>query len=210
MQVQTIEIHPDKASGGGGPLTAPLLKPDNRTGSRLMVLLPGRGYTIDAPLMFYSRILGWHHGYDTLLVSYRFQVEKQDLTVDHLPHIHTETQQLVEAALAAGDYTEVVIVGKSMGTPIAATLATTLPHVRKLILLTPVRNSHTIANTVPTLAIIGTNDAAYHDDLIDEHAHLRWRVFDDLDHSMLKAGDLTASTQALVHIMQACEEFLLH
>lgn len=38
--------------------------------SKIAVFFPGVGYTIDKPLMYYSRVLAWQLGYDEKLLPY--------------------------------------------------------------------------------------------------------------------------------------------
>lgn len=202
MQTEQLTIQ----SYVGQTLRVSLLSPDTSDGSKLMILLPGRGYKIDAPLLFYSKMMGWHHGYDTLLMQYGFHIADSDMT--NMGHIYSETKALIQQALDR-DYSEIVIIGKSMGTPIAGQIANEIENVNKLILLTPIGGSHKLAPTIQTLAIIGTADRYYNADDVEYTDTLEWRVYDDLNHGLMKLNDLAASTQALHDIMQVCETFLL-
>ena len=176
---------------------------------KLMVLLPGRGYTIAAPLLYYNFKLGWSNGYDVLRVEYGFHVAQSALAQDNIPDITQESTLAVEKALEADDYEELVIVGKSLGTPIAALIANQHPITTKCLLLTPIQSSHKIVEKAPTLAIIGTSDPLYDAEATVDTDWVTWKVYPDLDHSLEKRGDLNASLAILPDIIQTCADFIL-
>lgn len=176
--------------------------------SRLVVLLPGLGYTVDAPLFHYLRKIAWHNNCDTLSIKYGFQVAQSRYDPQYQGDITKESQQAIEVALKKG-YSELVIVGKSLGTPMAAILANRFSQTNKLLLLTPIRDSHTIAPNIETLAVIGTADPRYEDGLAVNTKNLRWKVYEGLDHSLEVRGDMLASIDIMRDVMGECQQFLL-
>ena len=86
----------EQDSYAGVRLKIPLVMPDDEPRSRLMILLPGRGYTIDAPLLYYHQVLAWELGYDTLPMQYGFHVAQQSLAIEQIPTIMTETSALLQ------------------------------------------------------------------------------------------------------------------
>jgi len=178
---------------------------------KLMILLPGRGYTNDHPVMHYVAKLGMQHGYDVLGVQYGFQVSGADLTPDKLPLVQQDVWSTVKQALQR-PYQRVVIVGKSMGTPLAVEVAKTLPPEKvSLILLTPIGDAMQDVGNLPTLTVIGTSDAAYSAAEVkafEGSATVTWRVFSGLGHSLELTDDWQGSLKALGEIIAACEAFL--
>jgi len=177
--------------------------------TRLMVLLPGRGYTVAAPLLHYSFNIGWNHGYDVLQVSYGFHAAQSSLNVEDMPAIHQESVQAVTQALEAGAYAELVLVGKSLGTPIAAMLANQQPTATKALLLTPIQKCYQLVKATPTLAVIGPADRVYEGGMAVDTDIVTWKVYEGLDHSLEKPGDLAASLAILADIMQTCATFIV-
>ena len=171
----------------------------------LLILLPGRGYTCDFPVLHYLRKAATDLGWDVLSVWYSFQVvaiPDEQVTMQQLA---TEVDQAIREALKRG-YAQVAIAGKSLGTPLAALHA---DQAERLILLTPVGTSVQDAGAKPTLAVIGTADPLYDADVIGASgANVRWMVLDGLDHGLEAAGDWSRSLEALRQITQACVEFL--
>ncbi len=172
---------------------------------RLLIILPGRGYTCDHPVLHYLRKAAADLGWDVLSVWYSFQVANvpdDEITLDGLA---AEVDQAVDEVLKGG-YRQVCIAGKSLGTP----LATLHMHqADRLILLTPLGTAALDAHTLPTLAIIGTADPAYQPEQINASSeNVQWMILDGLDHGLEAAGDWEATLDGLWQITQACAEFL--
>jgi acetyl esterase/lipase len=175
---------------------------------KLMVLLPGRGYLNEHPVMHYTRMIGLQLGYDVLSLRYGFHLTGEDIVTERLPDVHQDAVNAITAALERS-YRELCIVGKSMGTPIAAVHAASLKILRlSLILHTPVRNAVDMVGEIPTLAVIGTGDALYDPAKAVDKSNVRWLVLDGLNHGLEKPGDWQASLRALHDISLAVDAFL--
>lgn len=179
---------------------------------QLMILLPGRGYTCDHPLLHYVRGIGLQHGWDVLAVRYGFQVADRDLKSEETPDLLDEVSQTAAQVYARG-YRRLCLVGKSLGTPLAAQLAKESPvEQTALLLLTPIGGALHGLGGIRTLAVIGTADPLYSPALIDAFAGeplLRWQVYENLNHALEADGDWRASLARLAEIMAVCEQFLL-
>jgi hypothetical protein len=171
----------------------------------LLVILPGRGYTCDYPLLHYLRKAAADLGWDVLSVWYSFQVAAvpdDQITLDGLA---AEVDAAIREALKRG-YRRVCIAGKSLGTPLA-TLYTR--QAERLILLTPLGTAAADTGALPALAVIGTADPQYQPDVIDTSSdNVRWLVLDGLDHSLEAPGDWARSLDALHTVIAACTDFL--
>ena len=176
-------------------------------GKRLAVMLPGLGYSVEAPLFHYLIKIIWATGDDVLLVKYGFQVAQTDYTPLNQADITQESQQSITKALENG-YDELIIIGKSLGTPMASIFANHFSLTSKLILLTPIHNCHQLVENTPTLAVIGTKDVRYEDGLAVDTDIVRWKVYDGLNHSLEAGKDVMASLQILPDIIQTCADFL--
>jgi len=175
---------------------------------KLLVMLPGRGYTTEHPVLYYLRKAALQLGYDVLSVEYGFQAGHLDLTSENMPYLPDDVQAATQPVLARG-YAQVCIAGKSLGTPLAAALARQISETRvSLLLLTPIAGATQGSGAIPTLAIIGTADAAYTPELVKDEPHLTWRVLEGLNHSLELKGDWRASLAVLPEIIAACEAFL--
>lgn len=184
----------------------------------LVVILPGRGYLLEHPLLHYLRKLAGELNYDVLGVRYGYQMTAGD-TGDLMSFdiLTGEIERAISAVLAQRDYARVFLAGKSLGTALAVRQGERLKEGRlkdadlRYILLTPVADSTQNIGVYPTLAVIGTADSAYDAARVradDVNPHLHWHVFDGLNHGLEFAEGWDASIAVLGQIMAHCEAFL--
>lgn len=175
---------------------------------KLMILLPGRGYTAESPLMRYVGQMGYAHGYDTLHIRYgihRTQVENWFMRI---PDMNTDTVTAVADVLSE-QYKRVCIVAKSLGTIITPQLLPKLNRVTvSALMLTPVQDAMSMIGDTRALGIIGTADPAYDPDAIKSTATATWQVYDGLNHSLEYSGDWAKSIAILPDILNHCEAFI--
>lgn len=184
---------------------------DAPASTKLMVMLPGRGYSCDHPVLYYVRRMAIKQGYDVLSVEYGFQAAHLELSVQNTPYLQDDVWQAVTAVLQQG-YKQFCIVGKSLGTPLAAELAKTIEAAdMALILLTPIGGAFQGLGRIRTLAMIGTDDPLYSPEIVTalkSDPNIEWQVFDGLNHSLEVKGDWKASIAALERVITACEAFI--
>lgn len=176
--------------------------------TKLMILLPGKGYTIDSPLMRYVGQIGQGQGYDVLHIRYGIHMTPVENWLTRIPDIHADTQNVVSQVMSS-QYQSVCVVGKSLGTLITTQLMPTLDSSkRSALMLTPIQNAMSMLGDIPALGIIGTADPAYNPDIIQSTATQSWKVYDDLNHSLEIAGDWQRSIQVLPDILHTCDTFI--
>jgi acetyl esterase/lipase len=182
---------------------------DNPRG--LVVILPGRGYLLEHPVLHYLAKMAMETGYDVLGVPYSFQITRTT-ALPPMDKLARDCALALDTALAQRNYDRIILAGKSLGTPLAARLGDHLQTIEvRYILLTPVMDSTDYVGDHPTIAIIGTDDAAYDERKISADAarpYLRWHVFDDLNHALEFKTGWDASVAAMGNIIAACETFL--
>ncbi|QPC83193.1 hypothetical protein G4Y79_02115 [Phototrophicus methaneseepsis] len=177
-----------------------------RNHDALVVMLPGRGYLNSHPLLHFIRLISLQHQRDVLAVNYRFHQTNSDVNPEDLSKVYAESVEAIQKV--APDYKEVIIVAKSMGTPIAASLIGQLSGLR-LLMLTPIGTAVADASGTPMLAIIGTADQAYAPEAVRNTDTTTWKVYDGLNHGLQYGGDWRASVNVLPDILQSCEDFIL-
>ncbi len=176
--------------------------------TKLIILLPGKGYTIDSPLMRYVGQIGQGQGYDVLYIRYGIHMTPVENWMSRIPDIHADTQAVVSQIMSS-QYQKVCVVGKSLGTLIATQLMSILDSPkRSALMLTPIQNAMSMLGDIPALGIIGTADPAYDPDIIQSTATQSWKVYENLNHSLEVSGDWKRSIQILPDILQHCETFL--
>lgn len=204
----TIAYHWLETQPGHQPVFHRYVTQQEAQTRRLMVFLPGWGYTNDMPILFYLRDLALRAGWDTLSITYAFQAYP-----DQEPgELGMEVQAILNHPDRLPGYRTVCYVGKSLGTPLAIEAARQpiAGHVR-LILLTPILNCTAQAGPWPTLAIIGTHDSHYSPELLHSthgKSNVTWCIHTGLDHSLQVEGDHRASLSALANILDDCAAFM--
>ncbi len=129
---------------------------------KLAVICPGIGYTEDKPLLYHSRRIAESHGYEILTIRYsglpkkvrgdRKKMEKSytlalGQTADALSELKTE------------NYDEILFVGKSIGTVVAAAVAEKLVQADRIrfLLFTPLEQTFSF-HIHDAIVFTGDND----------------------------------------------------
>jgi pimeloyl-ACP methyl ester carboxylesterase len=174
--------------------------------SKLLVIMPGRGYTSDQPVLYYLRRAAVDLGYDVLSLTYGFQIAPETFNMMQLPVEVADALDLINIE----GYQRVVFAGKSLGTPLAMSQIGhfNVPD-RRLLLLTPIGDITDDADHLPTLAVIGTDDRYYSPELVNNSPpNVRWHVLQGLSHGLEDRRDWANSIRALGEITEACAGFL--
>lgn len=84
----------------------------------LAILIPGMGYTSQAPVFHYSTGVFLNKDYDVLHVNYQYSDEKYDLFSyeELVEFIHLDVSSVLDEVLKDSAYDSFYIVGKSFGT----------------------------------------------------------------------------------------------
>lgn len=190
-----------------------LYKQEEKSNS-LTIILPGAGYTTQAPLLHYTTGMMIKKGSDVLLVNYDYsRVVLSSLSEDE---ITSDVQTVIDTILKDNDYTDFTIVAKSIGT-IALTYLLKNPnfHSAKAIWLTPLlqRNDVYYAllnNTNKALCIIGDKDPCYIYEKFEEiknNNKLITSLIEGVNHSLEFESDIFKSIEVLKDVMLKIEEF---
>lgn len=114
--------------------------------SRLAVIFPGIGYTADKPLLHYSRRIAQDHGYEILILNYsgfpaKVKGDRGKMEESFYLALKQSEKKLAEADLSG--YEDVLFIGKSIGTIVAAKIAAESPCKEKirLVLYTPLEDT---------------------------------------------------------------------
>jgi alpha-beta hydrolase superfamily lysophospholipase len=181
----------------------------------LMIILPGRGYLLEHPALHYLAKMAMELGYDVLGIRYSFQMNVYETSpeVDY-DVLAREVELAADEVLKERQYTKVVIAGKSLGTPLAVRLGERFNKVDlRYILFTPIMNVTELVRERPTLAVIGTADAAYDAELVradEEKPYMQWHVLDGVNHGLEFEYGWDSTIGVLGRVIGQCEAFLRH
>ena len=189
--------------------------PASQPGRRLAVFFPGIGYTNDRPLLYFSRRLAAERGYDVKLLNYGgFPTGVRGDRAKMAACCRLALSQ-AEAMLADTDFfacDDILFVGKSVGTIVAARLAAKSPvgdRIR-LVLYTPLEDTFVYAFG-PAIAFTGTADpwvgSGNAIPRICRERGIPCSVLPDANHS-LETGGCLADVRALTQIMETTARFI--
>ena len=128
---------------------------------KLSVFFPGIGYTVDKPLLYYSRKIASKYDYEIKLLPYggfpeKVKGDRGRMVKSFEIALEQAREMLRETDLAA--YDEILFVGKSIGTIVAAKLAaeSRVPERIRMVLYTPLPDTFSFPVKE---AIVFTGDA---------------------------------------------------
>ena len=187
----------------------------------LAIILPGRGYTAQMPLLFYPANLLLAKGADVLQVDYGYdqRPDFQSLAVnEQLQWLFADVSAAYRAGVTQRTYQQVSFVGKSLGRLSMGHLFSTetlLPQV-KAVWLTPLVRIDTLRQQIkhfagPSLFVIGTADPHYDRAYLAEVQEATGGevvTIEGADHGLNIGEDVLQSIQALEKVIRAVEDFL--
>lgn len=171
------------------------------TGAGSAVILPGAGYSVQAPLLWFARLALQAEGFNVLAVDDRFTRGDDALAwvVDR-----------AAAALAHFAGAEPIVVGKSI-----STLATGLVAERRLpaIWLTPLLDYEIVGHglqqaSAPVLLVGGTADPSWDGSLARGLAGAQVLELAGADHALESPGDPLASLDNLRQVVEEVRQFV--
>ena len=129
---------------------------------KLAVFFPGIGYTLDKPLMHYSRKLTAMMGYEIKLLPYSGfppKIKGDRAKMEESFRIALEQSEEMLAGIDLQAYDDILFIGKSIGTIAAAKISSESPVADKirLILYTPLEATFAFPMT-KAIAFTGTKD----------------------------------------------------
>ena len=184
--------------------------------SKIAVIFPGIGYTVDKPLLYYSRRIASSLGYEIKLLPYggfpqNVRGDREKIAECYRIALVQAGEMLADTDLS--DYDDVLFIGKSIGTTVAADLAARSPAVGRIrfVLYTPLED--TFAFSFESAVIFtGTNDpwVGGSESRIAElcgERHIPCFVIPKANHS-LETGSPLTDIENLRYVMDETEKFV--
>jgi predicted alpha/beta-hydrolase family hydrolase len=214
LRITTLSI----SGHGGNPVPNRFFRQDGAART-LAVLFPGLWYTCDMPLLYYPLNLLLGHGAEVLQVraDYTVAAYQQRPAHERLAWLAADSQVAVQTAWAQGNYTHLVLVGKSIGTAALATVLPTLQEKTALaVWLTPLLHQPALVEAAarhkgPALFVAGTADDTYDAATLKnicQSTGAESLLLEGADHSLEVADDMPRSIQNMGQVMQTMDEFL--
>lgn len=180
---------------------------------KLAVIFPGIGYTHDRPLLYYSQKIVKERGYETVCVEYgnlpeNVRGDKEKMRQALLMAYEQSLEFVKDINLA--EYDEVLIIGKSLGTVVAAKFCEEHCEHARLVLYTPVEATFRF-KMKDVVAFIGDNDPW--SDLnevkrLADESGIPLHVYEDANHSLEVPGDYDINLKYLKGVMNLTAVFV--
>lgn len=202
----------------GGDVPNSFLRQDVES-DHLALILPGMGYSVHHPLLYYPAMALRQAGVDLMLAEYVYR-ENADFQRLDMPEkirwLRADAAALLAAGLGQRRYARLTLIGKSLGTLGMAHLLAgepTLPPSVQLVWLTPLIQDAVLCEQLrryagSSLLVIGTSDPFFDAARLDELgqiAELQIMQVAGGDHSLNLAEDVVGSIKVLESVMAAIE-----
>lgn len=185
---------------------------------RLAIVLPGAGYTAQAPLLHYATDIYLQKGYDVLNVNYRYNDPfYDDFTMEELSEaIRFDVAAIIEGVIADSNYAQFCLIGKSLGTiAMASELARPIFREAEAVWLTPLIKRPDVFEAMRelpnrALGFIGDADPNYEEERwnqLEANPQLDRRLVPGTEHSLEIVGKPLESIGILKDIMAEIQKF---
>jgi predicted alpha/beta-hydrolase family hydrolase len=184
----------------------------SRESDTLVVILPGIGYTVDRPLMDYSKKLALELGYDVLQIEYGFQIARKILDRENeFQYVKRESIEIFKNALN-DSYKKIIFISKSIGTIINTILCNEVKACEvKNIYLTPVNETLKVGIKENSLVISGTSDPLINKktiEIIRKIKGVNLIEIKNADHSLNINDSVLESIEILNKVIKAEKDYL--
>ena len=180
---------------------------------KLAVIFPGIVYHKDKPLLYYAARLAIQHGYRILSVEYHDMPQKIRGNADMMQTAAALAAAQSKEALQGvpiGDGTDLLLIGKSIGTIAAAQFASECGTAVRQIWYTPLEATFAAAPKHPCIAFLGDDDPWSDSGKLKQTAEtmqIPMLCYPGCNHS-LECGDVLRNLSVLQDVMQKTDQFL--
>jgi hypothetical protein len=185
---------------------------------KLAILLPGAGYTVQAPILHYSTGVFINKSFDVLQVKYQYNNDFYvDFSMDELSEaIKMDVHTVLDSVFAERTYENVYLIGKSIGTiAMSSVLEREEFKNAKAIWLTPLIQREDVLGSMAGsvnkgLFIIGDKDHYYSEERFlkaAENPNISPRLIPNVNHSLEYDEDIVESIDVLKSIIKDIENF---
>jgi phosphoglycolate phosphatase len=182
--------------------------------SKLAVVFPGIGYTVDKPLLYFSRKIAAENGYEIKLLPYtgfpaKILGDREKMTESYRIALMQSRKMLADVDFTV--YNEILFIGKSIGTIVASAYAKQHGLQVRSVLFTPLADTFQFLDAESDAAAFhGTADPWANTDEISkmcEELQIPLYLTDRANHS-LETGDVETDLNTLTETMRIVKAFL--
>ena len=183
---------------------------------RLAIILPGSGYTSQAPLLHFSAGVFISKGYDVLQVNYLYNGQAYEDFSEISEAVKLDVKQVLDYVLSNKSYNDFYFIGKSLGTiAMSSELSRDIFKNAKAIWLTPLIQRDDVFTAMTEsklkgLCIMGDSDPCYTEERFlkaTENKHITSKLIPNVNHSLEYDGNPIESIEVLKHVIHNIEQF---
>lgn len=185
--------------------------------SKLAIILPGMGYTVQAPLLYYSTGLMFNKRYDVLHINYQYDSSFSKLgTNEQFLKIHEDVNEVINLVLAGNPYKDFTIIAKSIGTLALAALVNQERFFKaQTVWLTPLITRDVVYQALQlaaqqSLVIFGDEDPVYDEErfnVLKEITNITAKVITGLNHGLEIENDIYHSIEVIKQVTKEIDHF---
>ncbi len=182
--------------------------------TNLVIVLPGAGYTTQAPLLHFTTGIFYSKGFDVLHINYGFS--REEMAELNAEDFTRNVYHSIEDAIKDKNYSHLYIVAKSIGTiALSGLLHKTVFHKAKAVWLTPLLQRddvfHSMVNSEQErLCIIGDRDHCFIEKRFEQlknNDDLTFSLVEGANHALEIDGEPIKSIDILKSVMFEMAEF---
>ncbi len=186
----------------------------NKETNNLVIVLPGAGYTTQAPLLHFTTGLFYNKGFDVLHINYTFS--RQEMSALNERDFARDVQLAIDNAIKDRKYSNYYVVAKSIGTKaLNYLLDNTMLIDAKVVWLTPILQNDDVFNAMVNsdnkgLCIIGDKDSCFiveRFEKLKNNQNLILKVVDGGNHSLELDKDPIKSIEILKSVISDIDQF---
>ena len=182
---------------------------------KIAVIFPGMGYHSDKPLLYFSKRLARKNGYEIIEVNYEFPYKAREIMNDKVrmkEAFEIAVSQIKEqlSQIDFGKCSDVVFIGKSIGTALAAHFDSELKVGARHIVFTPVPQTFEMLRENAGIVFHGLSDPWCPSDIARkkcDELNLELMTIDNANHS-LETASTKKDIDNLQEIMSKVEHFI--
>lgn len=181
---------------------------------KVSVFFPGIGYSIDRPLLYYSKKIAQEQGYEVIVIEYSgidrdcLKERESMLEAFNMAVIQTEEQL---KGIDFASYADVIFASKSIGTVAASIYASKHNVHARQVYFTPFKQTFSLAQKGNGLVFFGDRDRWIDTDTIRDLCNLKklsYRIIEGADHA-LETGHVHVDVENINKIIQEAENYLV-
>ena len=183
--------------------------------NNLVIVLPGAGYTTQAPLLHFTTGVFYTKGFDVLHINYTFS--RQEMAALNERDLARDVQLAIDNAIKDKKYSNYYVVAKSIGTKVLRYLLdNTMLKDAKVVWLTPILQNDDVFNTMVNsnnkgLCIFGEKDSVCfiteRFEKLKSNQNLLLKVVDGGNHSLELDKEPIKSIEMLKGVISDINEF---